>query len=174
MKKSVQDNPALMTIFNRRSRRRYSDKNIPEDSIATILEAARWAPSGLNNQPWRFVVIRNDDIKHNLSQLTKYSRILQTCNSCIAVFYNHPAGYNRDKDIMSIGAAIQNMLLAAEALKIGAVWLGEILNKKDDVNRVLEVSPENELMAIVALGYSEETPEKDRVEAGDLLLKTCE
>lgn len=171
MDKTVLNSPVLMTIFNRRSRRRYTSTDISQNLIDILLDAAHWAPSGLNNQPWRFSIIKNENIRYKLSQLTKYSRIVQTCNTCIAVFYHLPSGYNRDKDIMSIGASIQNMLLAAETLKIGSVWLGEILNK-NDVNRILEIDDNHELMALIALGYSEETPEKNRKELKELTLKS--
>jgi len=165
------ENLILKTLCVRRSRRRFKDKEISLESVDTILEAARWAPSGLNNQPWRFIVIKEKDTRFQLAQLTKYSRIVQTCNTCILVFYHTPSGYNRDKDIMSIGASIQNILLASESMGIGAVWLGEILNRKDDVNRILEVADENELMAVIAMGYSDENPEKGRKELKELIIE---
>lgn len=165
------ENLILRTLRTRRSRRIFEDKDISLDSIDTILEAARWAPSGLNNQPWRFLVIKEKDTRFQLAQLTKYSRILQTCNTCILVFYHIPSGYNRDKDIMSIGASIQNILLASESMGIGVVWLGEILNRKDDVNRILDVADENELMAVIAMGYSKENPEKGRKELKELIIE---
>jgi len=164
-------NHVLSTIFNRRSIRRYTKTDISDENITTILDAGRWAPSGLNNQPWRFSIIKQETIRNELSSLTKYSRIINECNTCIAVFYHTPSGYNKDKDLMSIGSCIQNMLLAAESLTIGAVWLGEILNKKEEVNRVLNIDSENELMAIIALGYSRETPSKERKDLDSLILK---
>lgn len=165
------DNQILDTIRARRSRRRFIDKDISGETIDQLLEAARWAPSGLNNQPWRFLVIESQDTRYQLAQLTKYSRIVQSCNVCILVYYHIPSGYNRDKDIMSIGAAIQNILLAAESLNLGAVWLGEILNQKEEVNRVAGVDDQNELMAVISLGYSDETPEKGRKNLDELILK---
>ncbi len=165
------ENLILKTLRSRRSRRRFEGKDISLESIDTILDAARWAPSGLNNQPWRFLVIKDKDTRFQIAQLTKYSRIVQTCNTCILVFYHRPSGYNRDKDIMSIGASIQNILLASESMGIGAVWLGEILSRKDDVNRILEVSDDNELMAVIAMGYSDENPEKGRKELHELIIK---
>ena len=71
---------------------------------------------------------------------------------------------------MSIGACIQNILLAAESLGIGAVWLGEILNRRDDVNGILGIEDENELMAVIALGHSDEEPRSTRKETESLML----
>ncbi|PKL41239.1 MAG: nitroreductase family protein [Spirochaetae bacterium HGW-Spirochaetae-1] len=168
----METNPVLLTIQNRRSRRRYTDTDLSSDTINAILEAGRWAPSGLNNQPWKFSIINNSEIKEKLAGLTKYSRIIRSCHTCIAVFYHIPSGYNRDKDIMSIGACIQNMLLAAESLHVGAVWLGEILNRKEEVSQVLNIDIQHELMAIISLGYSEEEPKTARKNLDDLMLNS--
>ncbi|MCP4133396.1 MAG: nitroreductase family protein [bacterium] len=165
-------NEILTAIFKRRSIRKFKDTDIPGVLVGKILDAARWAPSGLNNQPWRFSVIKEKAIKDKLSGLTKYGRIVKKSNTCISVFYHTPSGYSRDKDLMSIGAAIENMLLTAESLEIGAVWLGEILNQKEDVNTLLGIDPDNELMAVIALGYPNEAPSKDRKELESLMLKS--
>ena len=62
--------------------------------------------------------------------------------------------YDRDKDIMAIGACIQNMLLQAYCLGIGSCWLGEILNKKNEVREALRVKSDYELMAVISFGYA--------------------
>ena len=61
--------------------------------------------------------------------------------------------YDRTKDVQSIGACIQNMLLALHSLGLGGVWLGEILKKKEMVNELLGAPESYEMMAVVALGY---------------------
>ncbi len=161
------------TIKSRRSVRKYTDREIDNESVEAILEAARWAPSGLNNQPWRFIVIRNQAVKEKLSDLTHYKNIMTESKLAIAVFYNTADGYNRDKDLMSIGAAIQNMLLKAHDLGLGAVWLGEILNQKEKVSEILLPGEKNELVAVVAFGYgNEKSPGTDkRKEISEILIK---
>ncbi len=166
-------NEIVNTILKRSSIRKYKTEDVSEGLINTILQSGRYAPSGLNNQPWRFSIIKNQEIKSAISDLTKYKRIVLECNTCIAVYYNIAAGYNRDKDIMSIGACIENMLLTAHALGLGGVWLGEILNQKEEVNRLLQVDEGNELMAVIALGYPEKSEtQKSRVELEDLMLQS--
>ena len=157
-------------ILSRRTRRKYTEEDVSSEVLEKLCNAARWAPSGLNNQPWRFILIKDQDVKKKLGTLTKYSRIVETSNACIGIFYHLPSGYNRDKDLMSIGAAIQNVLLCAEVEGLGAAWLGEILNQKDDVQKLLQLDANNELMALIALGYSEETPHKERKELEELML----
>lgn len=162
----------LSFIKSRRSIRKYKKENIPTEIIYKLLEAGRWAPSGKNNQPWRFSVISNSELKSKLSDLTKYRRIVEECAVCIAVFLNETAAYHRDKDMMSIGACIQNILLEAKSHGIGAVWLGEILSRKDEVNSLLGIESDNELAAVIALGYPDENPTKGRYEIEDLIVKT--
>jgi nitroreductase len=61
--------------------------------------------------------------------------------------------YDDVKDYQSAGACIQNMLLAAEALELGGVWLGQIRKNKAMVNRILDLGDNLDLMAVIALGF---------------------
>ncbi|HOO73490.1 MAG TPA: nitroreductase [Spirochaetota bacterium] len=161
----------LKAIKKRRSIRKYTDDNVSDEAINSLIEAARWAPSGLNNQPWRFVILRDKNILKELSTMTKYGRIIRACDAAIGVYFHLASGYNRDKDLMSIGAAIENILLAADSLDIGALWLGEILNRKDDVSALLGVGNDHELMAVIALGRPDEHPSSKRKPANELIIK---
>jgi len=116
-----------------------------------------WAPSGLNNQPWKFVIIRDQGTKYRVSQQTKYSNIIQGAPICIAVFLDNALSYDRVKDVQAIGACIQNMLLTIHDLGLGGVWLGEILKNRDSVEKILHVPENCELMAVVAFGHPAET-----------------
>ena len=161
----------LELIKNRRSIRRYKKDPVNDSQIMDILEAGRWAPSGLNNQPWRFVVIKDNDFKSKLASLTHYSAIVSGADFCIGVFFNEAAGYDRDKDMMGIGACIQNMLLYSHSIGIGSVWLGEILKNKDKVNEILGIESGNEFMALIAFGYPDEAGKSDRQKLDELILK---
>ncbi len=124
-----------------------------DEAIGQILDAGRWAPSGLNNQAWRLIVVRNKDTKVELSKLTNYSHIINNAPVLIVVFLDKDNMYHYTKDVQSIGACIQNMLLAIHSMGLGAVWLGEILKNKEMVNKVLDAPDSYELMAVVALGH---------------------
>jgi nitroreductase len=163
----------LEVISSRRSIRKYKKEPVPDRLINEILEAGRWAPSGLNNQPWRFAVIKDQSFKTQLSGMTHYSNIISNSDFCVAVFYNNLSGYHREKDLMSIGACIQNMLLYAHYLGIGSVWLGEILKNKDKINDALGIDPMNEFMALIAFGYPDEDAAGERLKMSELLLKIC-
>jgi nitroreductase len=118
-------------IKTRRSIRKFSREPVPDEIINRIIEAGTWAPSGLNNQPWKFAVIKDKELKTKISGLTHYSKIVLSANVLIGVFLDRTASYDRTKDSQAIGACIQNMLLFIHSLGLGAVWLGEILKNKD-------------------------------------------
>lgn len=143
-------------IKTRRSIRKFTSKEVDQKTIEKIIEMGTWAPSGLNNQPWKFIIIKDKELKNKVSQQTRYSRIIQNAPVCIAVFLDNSQSYNRVKDIQAIGACIQNILLTIHALGLGGVWLGEILNKKEEVEKLLNVTSELELMAVIAFGYPAE------------------
>lgn len=166
----LSDNPVINAILERRSVRRYTGEPLPSGTIEILLEAARWAPSGLNNQPWRFLVMTEKAVLRRISPLTNYKKIIDESSACIAVFFHKPSGYNRDKDLMSIGACVQNILLAAYALGLGAVWLGEILNRKNEFSELLGIVSDNELCAVVALGVPDEIPARERKPLKELML----
>jgi len=140
-------------IYTRRSIRQYTAQPLEREQLFEIIKAGTWAPSGMNNQPWRFVIIGDRDVRSKLAEFTKYRKIIESAPACIAVFIDREAMYNDTKDHQAMGACIQNMLLAAHALGLGAVWLGEILKNADNVRTFLELPPNMELMAVVAVGH---------------------
>jgi len=143
----------LELIKHRRSIRKFADREVPRELVEQILEAGRWAPSGMNNQPWRFAVVRDRELKEKISGLTRYGGIIRNADVLIGVFFDADAGYHRTKDTLSMGACIQNMLLTIDALGLGAVWLGEILKSEREVKDLLEAPEGYELMAVIAAGY---------------------
>ena len=164
----------LRLFRERRSIRRYLDRPVADELVNALLEAARWAPSGLNNQPWRFVVIRDEPLRKALAGLTKYGRIIEQAPVSIAVFLDNQSLYHREKDLQGVGAALQNLLLAAHELGLGAVWLGEILNNAARVGELLELPPRYELMAVVAVGHPDpdhQPAKKERKPLSELVLK---
>ena len=99
------------------------------------------------------MLITDTAIRLQLAGQTRYSHIVKNAPALIAVFLDTREMYNEVKDHQAAGACIQNMLLAAEELDLGAVWLGEILNRKDQVKQIIGVSDEHDLMAIIAIGH---------------------
>lgn len=143
----------LEGIYSRRSIRQFTDQPIAHEQLLEIIKAGTWAPSGMNNQPWRFVIVQRAEVRNDLAKQTRYNFVIERAAACIAVFVDRSAMYHDVKDHQAMGACIQNMLLAAHALGLGAVWLGEILKNADGVRDLLGLPQNMELMAVVALGH---------------------
>ncbi len=161
----------LEEIKTRRSIRRFTADEIDDQQINKIIEMGTWAPSGLNNQPWKFMVVRDKHLKEALASQTKYASVIQGAPVCIAVFLDNSQSYDRVKDIQAVGACIQNMLLTIHNLGLGGVWLGEILKNREAVEESLEVPESCELMAVIALGHpAEEKGEGSRRPLDEVIL----
>jgi nitroreductase len=160
----------LEEIRTRRSIRKFTTDNVDDQTLDRIIEMGTWAPSGLNNQPWKFAIVRDHKLRTELSQQTKYAHIIKGAPVCVAVFLDNDQSYNRVKDIQAMGACIQNMLLAIHHLGLGAVWLGEILNNRETVEKILTVPESCELMAVVALGHPSEKKGKGSRRAIDQVI----
>jgi nitroreductase len=133
-------------------------EKISKDTVMLLLEAARWAPSAKNIQPWKFVVVMDDDeLRIKLASLSVYKPWLSNAPCLIAVFLDLQISYDFTKDAQAIGAAIQNMLLCGNEIGIGSCWVGEILNQESEVKRILGVSEQYQLMAVIAFGYPAKT-----------------
>src|SRR5512135_1052319 len=99
-------NKVLSVIRSRRSVRDFSEKAPSVGLVRRLLEAGRWAPSGLNNQPWRFCVVRDKTTRERLAAFTKYGAILRRAPVVILVACDNADSYNREKDMMALGASI--------------------------------------------------------------------
>ena len=160
-------NEFIEFIKERKSVRSFVYKTISKDIIGNIIEAARWAPSGNNSQPWKVCVVIHPTLKRMLADLTKYGGTIEEAYVNFVIFLDLERGYDRTKDLQAIGAFIQNMLLAVHAQEdLGAVWIGEIINRKEEVNEIFKFPVEKfELMGIVAMGIVDEAREKSREES---------
>lgn len=161
------------TIHARRSIRKFTSQPVSREAIMSILDAGRWAPSGLNNQPWRFLILRHpDDRMEKLAGCTKYAHIVHQAQALIVVFLDKAAMYHPMKDYQGAGACIQNMLLAIHELGLGGVWLGEIVNQASDVAQVLNLPMDQwELMAVIALGHPAQKGSSSRKPLKEFLME---
>lgn len=143
----------LKAIYERRSIRHFLEAPVDRKVVLEALRAASWAPSGLNNQPWRFALIWDQDLKSQLAALTRYATTLKAAAVLVPVFLDKESSYDHVKDCQAVGAAIQNLLLAIHGQGLGAVWIGEILKNAGEVQRILSLPERLELMAVVAIGH---------------------
>lgn len=141
-------------IQERRSSRLYIEgKEIEDDVLWKLLKAFSLAPSGKNTQPWRVRVIKESETIQSIANIMPHNQWVK-CSSCIvAVYIDTTIEYDESKSLMAVGAAIQNMLLEAEANEVGACWIGECLEYREEMQNVIDVENEYRLLALVSFGY---------------------
>lgn len=174
----------LETITERRSIRKFKDITLSEEKLNTILKAATLAPSGKNRQPWKFVLVKEDKrsemvdiMRRGISKMKEMGEDVGSSEQSadimeqapVTIFIFNPYGqhpwlprsvkqsFENLVDIQSAGAAIQNMLLAAQDLGIGSLWICNIFYAYEGLCRWLD--EEGEMVAAVSLGYPDETPD---------------
>ena len=155
-------------IFARRSIRKFLPTMVEDEKIEQLLRAAMAAPSAGNQQPWEFYVVRDKRVIQDLSHCSPYAGCAAGASLAIVVCsrdesMRFPAFINLD-----LSAAVENILLEAVHLDLGAVWLGVAPYKAREVlvRRSLGVPQGLTPFAIVAMGYpqatAEEKPREDR------------
>lgn len=161
-------NEVLRAIRERRSVRVFRPDPIEPEKVEAILEAGRWAPSGRNSQPWRFVVVESKEKREELGRVVTQMDMVRTAPVTIAVLCDRAAGYDEIKDAQAIGACAQNILLAAHSLGLGACWLGRL--RDPQVEKIVGVKENEELMMLIVIGYPGERPApKDRKPLSELV-----
>jgi nitroreductase len=153
----------METIKGRRSIRKFKNQNIPDEAIVQLIEAARYAPSAGNIQPWEFVIVKNAAVKQKLVKAAYNQKQVQEAPVIIVACADEnrsSTGYgNRGKTLYCLqdtSAAIQNILLTAHSLGLGTCWIGAFDENeaKDAVNAPEGVRP----VAMIPIGYPDVTP----------------
>lgn len=145
-------------ILGRRSIRRFRDEPMEEGQLEKLLDAARWAPSAGNVQPWRFVAVTNDDVKKQLAA-DSYGQMFvaeaPVVIGVLAVLEESARRYgDRGRGLYSIqdtAAAVQNILLAAYGMGLGTCWVGAF--DDDAVAKTLDCSPGEVPVALIPVGW---------------------
>ncbi|NMC08234.1 MAG: nitroreductase family protein [Candidatus Lokiarchaeota archaeon] len=154
---------AIECLKTRRSVRSFTKEPVSKAVIEEILECGRWAPSGLNHQPWHVLVITNEAMKQQLATCTTYGHILLSAPCTLAIFLDTTKKYSYVKNVQGIGALFENLLLAIHALGLGGVWLGQIYENKAKVHAVLGITdPSWEFMGAIAFGHPAGQGSSDR------------
>lgn len=153
----------LRAIKERRSFRKFKDKIVPHEMLISLLDAARWAPSSGNLQSWEFIIVEDPEIKHKLAEASLKQMFVKDASAIIVVCVDTERcalKYGlRGKHLYSIlegGAAIQNILLAAEELGLASCWVSAF--DETTVRNILEVPDPVLPLAIIPIGFSDEFP----------------
>lgn len=154
----------IENIMTRVSVRQYTEQPVEQEKIDILLKAAMAAPTAVNKQPWHFIVVTD---KEKINQLagphpTNAPLMIAVCGDMSKAIDKEPV---REIWVQDASAATENLLLAAHALGLGAVWTGAYpdLERSGNIGKVLG-TPENIVpLCVVRVGYPAETPEvKDK------------
>ena len=154
----------MNSIFHRVSIRKFTDKPVEEEKIEKILRAAFAAPSAQNQQPWEFYVVTRKEIIEELSGVSPYSGCLAGAPLAIVPCFYTQSKVPRYAQI-DLSAATENILLEADELGLGAVWLGiaPVEERMSKVREILSIPDELTAFCIVAVGHpAESRSQKDR------------
>jgi len=150
---------AIEVILSRRSIRKYKKKAVPKKLIDELLNAAMHAPSACNEQPWHFVIINNREVLNEVPKYHPHSYMIREAPVAIVVCVDlNLAEEDKVWWVQDCSAAAENILIAAQAKGLGAVWLG-VYPKDDRVKGIqgLLALPQNIIpLCIIPIGYPDE------------------
>lgn len=156
---------ALTAIHTRRSIRHYLDRPVPASLVEELLRAAMAAPSACNQQPWEFVVIDAPNLIQDIPKFNPAAMPLRTAPLAVVVCGNLKRQVPLAEGfwVQDCSAAIQNLLLAAHANGLGAVWLGgyPLEHLVDKVQKLIGLPRSVIPLAVIAVGYPSETKQAE-------------
>ena len=148
----------MKEIFERRSIRKYSKLSISDSDIDNLLRAAMSAPSAGNQQPWEFILIKDKNIMSDITKIHPYSQMLKEAQLAIVVCADLDKEKHSGYWVQDCSAATENILIEAQHLGLGSVWLG-VYPREDRVTGLKEILnlPERVIpLSIISLGYPAE------------------
>ena len=158
----------MNAIFHRVSIRKYKEQEVEQEKVEKMLRAAMAAPSACNQQPWEYYVVTN---KNKIEALSKTSPYAGCAKHALLVFV---ACYRKEEGIIApsyqeidLSASVENLLLEADELGLGAVWMGIAPGKErmEAVRKVLDLPERLNAFALIPCGYpAESRPQQDRYE----------
>jgi nitroreductase len=153
----------LEAIKGRRSIRAFTGKDVKEEIVEKLIDAARWAPSAGNIQPWEFIIVRKPEVKRRLAEAALDQTFIEEASVVIAVCAHEnrsSEGYGvRGKTLYCIqdtAAAAQNIHLAAYSLGLGTCWVGAF--GEEEAREILKIPLGVRPIAIIPVGYPAESP----------------
>ena len=156
----------MNNIFHRISVRKYEERAVEPEKIEMMLKAAMAAPSACNQQPWEFYVVTDKELIGQLSEASPYAKCAKEAPVVFVPCFRSegiaPEYFNID-----MSAAVENLLLEADTLGLGAVWMGISPDegRMEAVRKVLDIPVNLNAFALVPCGYpAEEREQENRYE----------
>lgn len=175
----MKNNSVLDAIRERRSKFRFKDEEVGEDAIESILEAGRWAPSFANLQPWKLIVIQDEELKKELYELAGKITLFREGLEEAPVIFAVAVDQEEDPDhyIEAGAVATQNMALAAHSLGLASYWVGlfDINEDRKSVEKearsTLGLSEQYRLISLLPVGKSDQKKTGERKELEEIVIR---
>jgi nitroreductase len=155
-------NEKLKAIFARRSVREFTERAVPETTVRDLLEAAMAAPSACAKDPWEFVVVNKRETLNAMADVLPNGQMLRRAPLALLVCGDLDRAHDRQESylIQDCSAAIQNVLLAASALGLGACWLGvhPRPERMAGMRRLFKLPDRVTPVSAIAVGWPSATP----------------
>ena len=174
----MKNNQVLKTIRERRSRFQFEESDLTEEELNKILEAGRWAPSFANVQPWKFIVIKDEEIKEDLYDIARQVTIFRGGIKDSPVIIAVAIDAEKDsRHYAEAGAvATQNMALAAHSLGISSYWVGlfdindEKRSAEKKAGKLLNLPDNYRLISLLPLGKSNQEVTGERKDLEEIVV----
>jgi nitroreductase len=184
----------LQAIKNRRSIRKYKKQDVPKDKLMKVLEAANWAPSNGNSQPWNFIVTKGEYVdkvckvfndwasdyipnapyipQEKKAVMLEYAKDFGGAPVHIIVTYKtDPDEINTEEALMAASAAIQNLCLAAVEQGLGTVWIAGHTAHSSETRAILGIDQDQKIAGIIPIGFPDMDPPPPEREDPELVKK---
>lgn len=154
----ARNNATYMNIIGRTSVRRYTDEPVADDLKVALLHAAMSAPSGVNRQPWEFILVDDKKLLESLAEALPYAKMAATAPMAIVPCGDSERfleGVDSELWVQDLSAASENILLAAHALGLGGVWtcLYPHSDRMDAVRKILDVPDKLIPFNLIPIGH---------------------
>jgi nitroreductase len=151
----------LESIYTRRTIRKYSNKTVPDDMIEKLLKAGMSGPSAMNEQPWYFIVVKDRKLLVEISKASPYSQMAKDAAVAIIVCGEPKLQKIEGFWLQDCCIAAQNILLAAHALGLGAVWTASypLRDSVDNLQKLFGIPKKIIPLCVIPLGYPAEKKE---------------
>ena len=161
----------IKAINNRRSIRKYINKEVEEEKLLQILESGRLAPSGSNTQPWHFLVIKSKENKEKVAKVSHNQKWMATAPVnivCVADIRSRidenieisVSENSKEEEVKQIirdtAIAVEHMSLTATELGLGTCWVAWFT--QEEFRPVLNIPNDKYVLCVLTIGYADENP----------------
>jgi nitroreductase len=170
-------NPVLRAIRDRRTVTRFGPTEVGQDKIDTILEAARWAPSFVNSQPWNIIVVKDKETRRRLRELSVTITGVGIEEAPVTFVVTVDPKKDPHHYVEDGAAATQNMALTAHSLGLASFWVGVFdvtghrASSEGKVKEILNIPAEHRVISMLPVGVASMTFTKDRKPSSDFVYR---